>query len=154
MALTVSLYNHTAKLFADGSNAVGDTYKVALYTAATFDATDTTLAGITKTETAGANGYTTGGQALANVAIEIPSSISFPSGAIVYTDDADFIADNVTWSASGGSISAAYAILYNDTDANDPPLAFIDFDGTQTAVDGADLSIRWATFRLFKFTVG
>jgi hypothetical protein len=43
MAVTISLYNHTAKLFADGSNAAADTYKVALYTAATFTASDTTL---------------------------------------------------------------------------------------------------------------
>ena len=30
MAVTISLYNHTAKLFAEGSNAAADTYKVKL----------------------------------------------------------------------------------------------------------------------------
>jgi hypothetical protein len=49
MPVTISLYNHTARLFADGSNAAADTYKLALYTAATFNAANTTLAGVTKT---------------------------------------------------------------------------------------------------------
>ena len=49
MAITISPYNHTAKLFADGSNAAADTYKIKLYSSATFDATNTTLAGITGT---------------------------------------------------------------------------------------------------------
>jgi hypothetical protein len=142
MAVTISLYNHTAKLFADGSNAAGDTYKVALYTAATFSASDTTLAGVTKTEVAGANGYTSGGQALANVAV-----------TTVTTNDAKFDADDVTWAASGGSITASYAIIYNDTDADDPPLAFIDFDGSESAGAGTDFKIVWSASGIFTFTV-
>ena len=132
MAVTISLYNHTRRRFLSGANAEGDTYKVMLCTAATFNAADTTLAGITKTETANGNGYTTGGATLANVTV-----------STVTTDDAMFDADNVTWSASGGSIEGAYGIVYNDTDADDPPVAFIDFDGTQTAGDGTDFIIQW-----------
>jgi hypothetical protein len=142
MAVSISLYNHTAKLFAEGSNAVGDTYKVKLLTAATFDASHTTLAATGGTETTGANGYTTGGQALANVAV-----------TTVTTNDAKFDADDLTWSASGGSISAAYGIIYNDTDADDPPLAFIDFDGSQSAGDGTDFNILWNANGIFTFTV-
>jgi hypothetical protein len=142
MAVSISLYNHTAKLFAEGSNAVGDTYKVKLLTAATFDASHTTLAATGGTETTGANGYTTGGQALANVAV-----------TTVTTNDAKFDADDLTWSASGGSISAAYGIIYNDTDADDPPLAFIDFDGSQSAGDGTDFKIVWNANGIFTFTV-
>lgn len=142
MAVSISLYNHTAKLFADGSNAVGDTYKVKLLTAATFDASHTTLAATGGTETTGANGYTTGGQSLANVAV-----------TTVTTNDAKFDADDLTWSASGGSISAAYAIIYNDTDTDDPPIAFIDFDGSQSAGDGTDFKIVWNASGIFTFTV-
>lgn len=142
MAVTISLYNHTAKLFADGSNAVGDTYKVKLLTAATFDATNTTLAATGGTETTGANGYTTGGQALTGVAV-----------TTVTTNDAKFDADDLTWSASGGSIAAAYGILYNDSDTDDPPLAFIDFDGTETAGSGTDFKIVWNASGIFTFTV-
>ena len=142
MAVTISLYNHTAKLFADGSNAVGDTYKVQLYSAATFDATNTTLAGITGTEATTGTGYTAGGATLANVAV-----------TTVTTNDAKFDADDVTWTASGGSITASYAVIYNDTDANDPPLAFIDFDGSQSAGDGTDFKIVWNANGIFTFTV-
>jgi hypothetical protein len=142
MAVTITLYNHTAKLFADGSNAVGDTYKVKLYASATFDAADTTLAGITGTEATTGTGYTAGGETLANVAV-----------TTVTTNDAKFDADDVTWTASGGSITASYAVIYNDTDANDPPLAFIDFDGSQSAGDGTDFKIVWDANGIFTFTV-
>lgn len=142
MAVTISVYNHTATKFADGSFAVGDTYKVKLLTAATFDATNTTLAATGGTEVAGANGYTTGGQALANVAV-----------STVTTNDAKFDADDVTWTASGGNLTASYGILFNDTDANDPPLAFIDFGGSQTAGDGTQFKIVWNASGIFTFTV-
>ena len=142
MAVSISLYNHTAKLFADGSLAVGDTYKVKLLSAATFDASHTTLAATGGTEATSGTGYTSGGQALANVAV-----------TTVTTNDAKFDADDVTWTASGGSITASYAIVYNDTDADDPPLAFIDFDGSQSAGDGTDFKIVWNASGIFTFTV-
>lgn len=142
MAVTISLYNHAAKLFAEGSNAAADTYKLKLYSAATFTAADATLAGITGTEATTATGYTAGGQALANVAV-----------TTVTTNDAKFDADDVTWTASGGSIDAAYGVIYNDTDANDPPIAFIDFDGTKSAGDGTDFKVVWNASGIFTFTV-
>jgi hypothetical protein len=142
VAVTISLYNHTAAKFADGSFAVGDTYKVMLCTAATFTAADTTLAGITKTEHSNANGYTTGGATLANVAV-----------TTVTTNDAKFDADDVTWTASGGPITASYAIIYNDTDTNDPPLAFIDFGGSESAGDGTDFKLVWNASGIFTWTV-
>ena len=142
MAVTISLYNHTAKRFASGENAEGDTYKVMLCTAATFTASNTTLAGITKTEVANGNGYTTGGQALSGVAV-----------TTVTTNDAKFDADDLTWTASGGPLAAAYGIIYNDTDTDDPPVAFIDFDGTETAGAGTDFKITWNASGIFTFTV-
>jgi hypothetical protein len=142
VAITVSLFNHTAKRFAEGSNVVGDSYKLALYTAATFDATATTLAGITKTETTSGAGYTAGGLALTNVSI-----------TTVGTNGAKFDADDVAWNASGGSITASYAILYNDTDTDDPPIAFIDFGGSQSAGSGTQFLILWNTSGIFTWTV-
>lgn len=144
MAVTIQLFNHTAKLFAEGANAAADTYKLKLYSALTADLTDTTLAEVdaTGTEATAGTGYTAGGQALTNVAI-----------TTVTTNDAQFDADDVTWTASGGSIAAAYGVIYNDTDANDPPLAVIDFDGTQTAGDGTDFRVVWNANGIFTFTV-
>lgn len=142
MAVTISPYNHTAKRFAEGSNAVGDTYKVKLLTAATFDATHTTLAATGGTEATTGTGYTAGGATLAGVAVTTTT-----------TNDATFDANDVTWSASGGAIEAAYAILYNDTDTDDPPVAFIDFGGTESAGDGTDFKIVWNASGIFTFTV-
>jgi hypothetical protein len=142
MAVTISLYNHTAKRFADGANAVGDTYKVMLCTAATFDATDTTLAGITKTEVVTANGYTAGGATLSNITV-----------TTVTTNGAKFDADDVSWTASGGPLTANFAILYNATDADDPPVALIDFDGSETAGDGTDFLIVWNDDGIFTWSV-
>lgn len=141
MAVTISLYNHTAKRFADGSNAAGDTYKVKLLSAGTFDATNTTLTATGGTEVSG-NGYTAGGATLANVAV-----------TTVTTNDAKFDADDVVWSASGGSIAAVAAIIYNSTDSNSPPVAFVDFGGTETAGDGTDFKIVWNASGIFTFTV-
>lgn len=142
MPVTISLYNHTSQRFASGANASGDTYKVKLLTAATFDATHTTLAATGGTEVANANGYITGGATLANVAV-----------TTVTTNDAMFDADDVTWTASGGAIAASYAILYNDTDANDPPVAFIDFGGSESAGAGTDFKIVWNASGILSFTV-
>lgn len=142
MAVTISLYNHTAKLFAEGSNLAADSYKLKLYATATFTAADTTLVGITGTEATAGTGYTATGQALTGVAV-----------TTVTTNDAKFDADDVTWTASGGSISAAYGVIYNDTDANDPPIAFIDFGATESAGDGTDFKVVWNASGIFTFTV-
>ncbi len=142
MAPTISLYNHTRARFASGANAVGDTYKVKLLTAATFNATHATLTATGGTEVANGNGYTTGGATLANAAV-----------TTVNTNEAKFDADDVTWAASGGAITASFAILYNDTDADDPPVAFIDFDGAETAGTGTDFKIIWNANGIVTFTV-
>lgn len=141
---TISLYNHTSKLFADGSFAVGDTYKVMLCTSATFSAADTTLAGITKTEVANGNGYATGGTTLANVTV-----------TTVTTNDAKFDADDVTWTVTGTgtSITAGAAIMYNATDANSPPVAFIDFGGSRTVETGNNFVLAWNANGIFTWTV-
>jgi len=141
VAPTISLYNHTRARFASGANAVGDTYKVKLLTAATFNATHTTLAATGGTEVANGNGYTTGGATLANAAV-----------TTVNTNEAKFDADDVTWAASGGAITASFAILYNNTDVDDPPVAFIDFDGAETAGTGTDFKIIWNANGIVTFT--
>lgn len=140
MPTTISLYNHTAKLFADGSNAPGDTYKVKLLTAATFDATHTTETAAGGTEVANGNGYTTGGATLSGVAV-----------TTVTTNDAMFDADDVSWTAGASALSASCARIYNSTDST--PLAFIDFGGSQSAPAGTDFKLAWNAGGIFSFTV-
>lgn len=143
MAVTVSIYNHTAQRFASGANASTDVYRVMLCTSATFDATNTTLASITRTEVASGNGYTTNGASLASVTV-----------STVTTNDAKFDANDVSWTVpAAGTLTASYGILYNDTDSGDPPVAFIDFDGSKTATDGSIFQIIWNADGIFTFSV-
>ena len=142
MPVTISLYNQTAKRFASGENAAGDTYKLKLLTAATFDATHTTLSATGGTESGTSTGYTAGGVTLANVAV-----------TTVTTNDAAFDADDVAITASGGPITAGFGIIYNDTDVNDPPVAFINFDGSQSAGDGTQFKVVWSASGIVTFTV-
>jgi hypothetical protein len=139
MAVTISLYNHTAQRFASGANAAGDTYKVKLFTAATFDATHTTETAAGGTEVSN-TGYTAGGATLANVAV-----------TTVTTNDAKFDADDVSWTATGGALAASYARIYNSTDA--APVAFIDFGGSESASTGTDFKLVWNASGIFTFTV-
>jgi hypothetical protein len=142
VAVTVSLYNHTTARFASGANAASDSYKVKLLTAATFDASHTTLAATGGTESTTGTGYTAGGQALTGVAV-----------STVTTNDAKFDADDVIWTAAGGSVTASYAILYNDTDTDDPPVLFIDFGGSQSAGDTTEFKIVWNADGILAFNV-
>jgi hypothetical protein len=142
MAVTVSLYNHTARRFADGSNSPEDTYFIILCTASDFDAVNETISQVNHTELEEANGYLTGGLELTSVAVLTTT-----------TNDAKFTANNLTWSATGGDIVASSAILFNGTDGSTPPLLHIDFGEEITVLDGTDFRIVWNTNGIISFTV-
>lgn len=77
----------------------GDTYKIALFlSTSNIGAGSTTYAAVTN-EHSNANGYTTGGNAV---------TVS-RSGTTTLTIDAT---DPAVWTASGGSIVARFAVLY------------------------------------------
>ena len=107
MAVTISLYNHTARRFASGENAPGDAYKLNLYASTSFDAAATTLASVTGEETTAGTGYTAGGKALTNVAV-----------TTVTTNDAKFDADDVSWAATGGPITIPESIRVYEVEAS------------------------------------
>ena len=132
MPITISLYNHTVARFASGANAASDTYKFKLLTAATFDAAHTTLAQTGGTQSGSSTGYPAGGVTLTGVSI-----------VVVALNAARFDADDIGLTATGGSITASYGILYNDTDTDDPPVAFVDFGGSQTAANGSPFNVVW-----------
>lgn len=105
-----------------------DSYKVALFTSASnIGASSTTYAGVTS-EVANANGYTTGGIAVTLVLSGTTSvTVSFST--------------NPVWTASGGSITARFAVLY---EVSGNVLAYCLLDSTPadvTATTGNTLTI-------------
>lgn len=106
-----------------------DTYKVALFlSTSNIGASSTTYAGLTN-EHANANGYTTGGITVSPLTL---------SGTTTVT--VDFTTDPV-WTASGGSIVARFAVLY---ESGGNVLAYALLDSTPadvTTTTGNTLSI-------------
>jgi hypothetical protein len=141
-----TLYNHTVNRFVNGLNAHDDSYIINLYSAFTFNAANTTKAAAESgaTQLATANGYTQNDKALASVTLNL-----------VTTNDAAFDAADVSWTASGGAIGPArYAMIYNDTDADDPPLVYIDLEENKTADNGTPFNITFnaSGIVLFSYT--
>jgi hypothetical protein len=80
--------------------------KMALMTSSyTPSLTDTTFASISANEIASTFGYTAGGALLNNKV-----------SSVYDTTGAKFSSDPVSWIATGGSIVARYAVLYNSAD--------------------------------------
>lgn len=128
----VRLYNHSTFQIQSGGFVAADNYLITLYSSLPFNATATTKTAAESggTQIATANGYTQNAKLLTGVSI-----------AQVTTNDSRFTFDPVEWTASGGSIAAAFALISNDTDTNDPPFAHIDFEGTITAPAGLPFRI-------------
>lgn len=144
MAITAHIYNHTVRRFMDGSNAAGDTYKVNLYSAFTFDATATTksAAETGATELTTANGYTQFDKTLGSVSI-----------STILTNGAMFDAGDTSWTASGGNIAARYVTIFNDTDTDDPPVVTFDLGETVTALSGDFFELIWNANGIISGTV-
>jgi len=106
-----------------------DTFKVALFlSTSNIGAASTTYAGVTN-EHANANGYTTGGISLGALTLAGTTTVTVD-------DPADMV-----WTASGGSITARFGVLYEN--AGDVVAYFL-LDSTPadvTATDGNTLTI-------------
>ena len=108
-------------LMSPGGNLAAQTLKCALYTnAATLNATTAAYATADEISASGTN-YTTGGNALTNVAISVDGTTAI------------FDADNVTF--PNATISAQAALLYNNSNAN-AAIAVLDFGGVKTSTNG------------------
>lgn len=89
------------------------------------------------TEIANGNGYTTGGKALSNVRFQ------YSSGIVTVK------ADDVSWRATGGTISANAALLRFGS----LNLVKIDFGATQSAPANTSLFVLWHADGLFTFSM-
>lgn len=147
MAVTITLYNGAADKIL-GQEVTISTLKVALLgnTATSgFDASHTTLAQVlgSPSDEVSGNGWTSGGETIANVAV-----------TTVTTNDAKLDGDDLSVTATGGDIGPAYgAVIYDDTDASDGPLALIDFGEAKTAGVGTDFKITWNASGIITATV-
>lgn len=118
MAVTVSLYNHTTRLL--GSLDLDNLRVMLLDNTASFVASHTTLndvAGAAHAKEVSGNGWTAGGEFLANV-----------EWKTVTTNDAILDCDDISVVATGGVIGPAYAaVYYDDSHPDDAPFAYLDF---------------------------
>lgn len=97
-----------------------DTFKIALYTSsATINRSTASYTGLAN-EVASGNGYTTGGETLANITISKDTT-----GNRVWLDCDDVVWDNATF-------SARYAIIYDDTLSSKRIIAYYDFGSNQS----------------------
>lgn len=105
-----------------------DTFKMALFlSTSNIGAASTTYAGVTN-EHANANGYTTGGVAI---------TLSLSGTTTVTVDSTD-----ATWTASGGSIVARFAVIY---EVGGNVLCYCLLDSTPadvTITDGNQLTVQ------------
>lgn len=91
------------------------------------------LADVTADQLATGNGYTQNSKTLTGVAVTENDS----------TDKVTTTWDDVTWTASGGSIGpTGAAIIYDDTVTNDPIVMCIDFGNDNTISDGNSFQIK------------
>jgi len=108
-------------LMSPGGNLAALTLKCALYdNTASLAANTTAYATANEISSSGTN-YTTGGNALTNVAITVDGTTAI------------FDADNVTF--ANATISAQAALLYNANNANSA-IAVLDFGGVKTSTNG------------------
>ena len=122
-------FNSFVEALAEKKHDLGaDTLKILLTNTAPV-ASDSVKADLT--EITAANGYTAGG----NTASVTSSAQTSGTYRLVLGDPA-------TWTASGGSIGPfRYAVLYNDTAANDELIGWWDYGSAVTLADGESFAV-------------
>lgn len=144
MAVTISTYNDTLQHILN-KGADGITAKVQLLSSsASFTATHTAL---TSVNNSGA--YIVGGNGWDATAEAITLS-----STLATTNDAIVDATDVSVTASGGAIGpASAAVIYDDGDASDKPLFYVDFGAAKQADDTTDFKITWDADGLIKVSI-
>ena len=139
MAASLTFYNSFREYVADGTIDLDtDTFKVTLHSSSYTPNADThTVYADLTNELITANGYTSGGATLGTVTWN-------RSGGTATFDAADTV-----WTASGGTITARYAVIRKDGTANaivSPLICYILLDTTPadvTTTAGNTLTLQW-----------
>jgi hypothetical protein len=148
MTASITFYQSFRKYLGDGTiDLDSNAFKVAL-TSSTYtpSASAHTIYSDLTNELSTANGYTAGGASL--------GSVTWTQATVTLTFDA---ADTV-WTASGGSITARYAVIYVNATVNTivkPLVCYILLDTTPadvTATDTNTLTLQWNASGIFTLT--
>ena len=122
-AITNSFKEETFQGIHNFTPSTGDVFKLALYTSAASIGADTTSYAVGIAGQVGNTGqYTAGGGALVNALVSV-------NGTTAFTDFNDI-------SFTGVTLTAAGALIYNDTESGDPSVCVLDFTGDKTATAG------------------
>lgn len=137
MAVTANVYNHTAALFAGQTVTISTLKVMLLSSSASFDATHTTVnavAGAASPHRANevyGNGWAEGGKTVTTVA-----------ATTITTNDAKLAGDQVSQTASGGTIGPCrYVLLYDSTSSK--PLILYDLGQNEYAGDTTDFKLTF-----------
>lgn len=140
MATTKTYGPLIAKAFAGDVDFEGDTVKVALVTDTYTPDQDThdEWADVSANEASG-TGYTAGGATLGSKTVTYDNA----------TNRTTFSGGNVSWSNS--TVTARYAVIYDDTTAGKPLIAYVDFGSNQSSSSGT-FTIAWSANGIFRTT--
>jgi len=135
----VTTFSHTflEEVVKGEHDVTSDDLNIMLMDAAfAFDPdTHATYSDCSANEISSGSGYTAGGETLTTVAVSIDAS----------ADQVDIDADNVTWTASGGTIpETGSAVIYNDTHASKTVVMCIDFGADYITTDGKLFQINFS----------
>lgn len=108
-----------------------DTLKIALTNSAPNVATWVDLGDIS--EISAGNGYTAGGNAVANNAYSQSGGTGTLTG------------DDVVFTATGAVGPFRYAVLYNDTSATDPLIAYWDYGSSISLANGESFTVDFSS---------
>ncbi len=124
-AATITFYNNVREDIGDGSlDLDNDTFKVALLSSSyTPDVENHAAYSDLTNELATANGYTQDDKTLTATWVRSTTTCTFD-------------ADDVVWTASGGSITARYAVIYSDT--GEELICYILLDSAPADVEATD----------------
>lgn len=131
----ITWFEEAKAYMLDGGWEAADDIKVAILDNTTAPlAADATPALADYTEVGAAGSYTAGGTSIGNW-----GTLVSEAGGTVTIDSAT----NPTWAKNASNdVDAYWALIYNDTQAGDPALAFVDLGGPVDMTAG-DLTITW-----------
>lgn len=139
-----TVFDEAKAYMIDGGWEAADDIKVAIVD----DTTDPTAADAAPeladyTEVTAAGTYTAGGTSLGT----LTSVVTEAAGVMTFDS-----ATNPTWAADASNATDAYwGIIYNDTQAGDPAIGFVELGGPANMVTGP-LTITWNASGIFTIT--